>query len=116
VLYSITTLIGWGQSGASLLAVVVLVVGNAFSALTLLVGLQEGHPAFKKTEWWGAGVVICLERDADLCMAQLISLPPTVACFIKIQIFLQISFTFLVLAHLGSPRKGGVKSCVGRML
>jgi len=34
----------------------------AFSALTLLVGQQEGHPACKKTEWWGAGVVICLER------------------------------------------------------
>jgi len=33
----------------------------AFSALTLLVGRQEGHPACKKTERWGAGVVICLE-------------------------------------------------------
>ena len=37
----------------------------AFSALTLLVGWQEGHPACKKTERWGAGVVICLERGAD---------------------------------------------------
>jgi len=26
-----------------------------------LVGRQEGHPACKKTERWGAGVVICLE-------------------------------------------------------
>jgi len=34
---------------------------DAFSALTLLVGRQEGLPACKKTEWWGAGVVICLE-------------------------------------------------------
>ena len=33
----------------------------AFSALTLLVGRQEGHPACKKTERWDAGVVICLE-------------------------------------------------------
>jgi len=40
-----------------------------FSALTLLVGRQEGHPACKKTEWWGAGMVICLERGADLHMA-----------------------------------------------
>jgi len=24
---------------------------RAFSALTLLVGQQEGHPAYKKTEW-----------------------------------------------------------------
>jgi len=37
---------------------------SAFSALRLLVGRQEGHPACKKTEWWGAGVVICLERGA----------------------------------------------------
>jgi len=30
----------------------------AFSASTLLVGRQEGHLACKKTEWWGAVVVI----------------------------------------------------------
>jgi len=47
----------------------------AFSGLTLLVGRQEGHLACKKTEWWGAGVVICLERGADLHMAQLMPLP-----------------------------------------
>jgi len=33
----------------------------AFSALTLLVGRQDGHPACKKLNGWGAGVVICLE-------------------------------------------------------
>jgi len=38
----------------------------AFSSLTPLVGRQEGHPACKKTEWWGDGVVICLEQGADL--------------------------------------------------
>jgi len=38
----------------------------AFSALTLLVGRQEGHPACKKLS---DGVVICLERGADLHMA-----------------------------------------------
>jgi len=37
--------------------------------------------------------VICLERDAELHMAQL--MPLTVSCFSKIQ----IGFTFLVLAH-----------------
>jgi len=58
---------------------------EAFSALTLLVGRQEGHPACKKTEWWGAGVVICLERCGDLHMAQLMPLPLTVSCFSKIQ-------------------------------
>ena len=58
-----------------------------------------------KTEWWGAGVVICLERDADLHMAQRMPLPLTVSCFSKIQ----IGFTFLVPAHPGSPRKRAVK-------
>jgi len=43
----------------------------AFSALTLLVGRQEGHLACKKLEWWRACMVICLERGADLHMAQL---------------------------------------------
>jgi len=37
-----------------------------------------------KTEWWGAGVVICLEQGAYLHMAQLMPLPLTVSCFSKI--------------------------------
>jgi len=78
---------------------------SAFSGLTLLVGRQEGHPACKKTEWWGAGVVICQELGANLHMAQLMPLPLTVSCFSKIQ----IGFTFLVPAHLGSPRKRAIK-------
>jgi len=47
-------------------------------------------------------VVICLERGADLHVAQLMPLPLTVSCFSKIQ----IGFTFLVPADLGSPDKG----------
>jgi len=77
----------------------------SFSALTLLVGRQEGHPACKKAEWWGAGVVICLERGADLHMAQLMPLPLTVSCFSKIQ----IGFIFLVLAYPGSPGQRAIK-------
>ena len=77
---------------------------DAFSALTLLVGRQEGNPACK-TEWWGAGVVICLEQGADLHMAQLMPLPLTVSCFSQIQ----ICFTFLVPAHPGSPGQRAVK-------
>jgi len=72
---------------------------RAFSALTLLVGQQKGHPAYKKHEWWGAGIVICLERGADLHISQLTPLPLTVSCFSKIQ----IGFTFLVTAQVGSP-------------
>jgi len=50
-------------------------------------------------------VVICLERGADLHMAQLMLLPLTVSCFSKIQ----IGFTLLVPADLGSPEKRAVK-------
>ena len=50
-------------------------------------------------------MVICLERGADLHMAQLMPLPLTVSCFSKIQ----IGFTFLVPAHPGSPGKRAVK-------
>ena len=58
-----------------------------------------------KTEWWGAGMVICLERDADLHMAQLMPLLLTVSCFSRIQ----IDFSFLVPAHPGSPGQRAFK-------
>jgi len=84
----------------------------AFSALTLLFGRQEGHRTCKKLEWWGAGVVICLERGGDLHTAQLMPLPLTVSCFSKIQ----IGFTFLVPAHPGSPGQRSVKRvCVWQL-
>jgi len=41
-------------------------------------------------------------------MAQLMPLPVTVSCFSK----MQIVFTFLVPAHLGSPGKGPLNWCV----
>ena len=53
-------------------------------------------------------MVVCLEQGADLHMAQLMPLPLTVSYFSKIQ----IGFTFLVLAHLGSPGKGLLNGCV----
>jgi len=58
-----------------------------------------------KTEWWGAGVVICLELGADLHMAQLMPLTLTVSCSSKIQ----IGFTVLVPAYPGRPGKETVK-------
>jgi len=54
----------------------------------------------KKLEWWGAGVVICLERGADLLMAQLMTPPLTVSCFCKIQ------------THPVVPLKGPLNGCV----
>jgi len=51
-----------------------------------------------------------MERGADLQlhMAHLMPLPLTVSCFSKIQ----IGFTFLVPAHLGSPGQRASKLCV----
>ena len=85
----------------------------AFSALTLLVRQQEGHPACKKSS--GGVLAGYLERDADLHimhMAQQIPLPLTVSCFSKIQ----IGFTFLVPAHPGSPGQGPLNGCVLSLL
>ena len=58
----------------------------AFSALTLLVGRQEGHPACKNMEWWGAGMVVCLKWGAsDLLMIQLMPHPLHHLFFSKVQ-------------------------------
>ena len=87
---------------------ILLVFLNTFSALTLLVGPQEGHPACKKL---CGGVLGCWHgylsgaRCRHLHMAQLMPLPLTVSCFNKIQ----IGFTFLVPADPGSPGKRAVK-------
>jgi len=72
----------------------------AFSALTLLVGRQERYLACKKTEWWDAGMVICLGRGADLHMAQLIPLPLTVSCSSKSRLVLP---SWFYLFGTGSP-------------
>jgi len=73
---------------------------NAFSALMLLVGRQEGHPACKKLGGW---VLEWLSVWSEV--VQQMPLPLTVSCFNKIQ----IGFTFLVPAHLGSPGQRAIK-------
>jgi len=50
-----------------------------------------------KTEWWDAGMVICLGQGADLHMAQLMPLPLTISWFYF------AGFTFLLPAHPDSP-------------
>ena len=73
----------------------------------LLVGRQEGHPAYKKL----TGVVLAYSYLSGarcrlaLLPAQLMPLPLAVSCFSKIQ----MGFTFLVPAHLGSPGQRAVK-------
>jgi len=57
----------------------------------------------QKTEWWDAGMVICLGRDTDLhmpswCHSHLLSL-----ALVNPDWFYFPVFTFLVPAHPGSP-------------
>jgi len=69
-----------------------------------LVGQQEGPV---KTEWWDAGVVICLGRDADLDMAQLMPLPLTISYSSKSTLVLP---SWFYLSGTGSPGKSWIKS------
>jgi len=81
-----------------------------FSALTLLVGRQEGHLACEKLS---GGVlawlsVWTLEQGADLHTAQLMPLPLTVSCFSRIQIGSPFSYRLTRVV----PEKGPLNGCV----
>jgi len=75
-------------------------------------GGRKGVRPVQKTEWWGAGMVICLERDADLHMAQLMPLPLTVSCFNKIQIGLPFWYQLTRVVLDKGPLNGCVCVCV----
>ena len=70
---------GWSST-----SMVTCTAPSTFSALTLLVGHQEEHSARKKLEWWGTGMVVCLECGAnDLHLVQLMPLGPFISCSVK---------------------------------
>jgi len=73
----------------------------AFIALMLL----SSRKGPEKTEWWDAGIVICLGRGADLHMAQLMPLPLTISSPVNPDWLYLPGFTFLVLAHPVVPDK-----------
>jgi len=75
--------------------------------LTLLVGRQERHLACKKLEWWGTGMAICLEQDADLHMAQLMPLPLSLA---SVKSRLGLPFWYRLTWVV--PEKGPINGCV----
>ena len=81
----------------------------ALSGTNKLPSVTVGWAAGRASGLWklSAGVLALLsvwERGEDLHMAQLMPLPLIVVCFSKVQ----IGFTFLVPAHLGSPGKGPI--------
>ena len=74
---------------------VLLLVLCAFSALTLLVGRQEGHPACKKLSGRVLAWLSVWSELQTCIMSQLMPLPLTVSCFSKIQIGFYLSGTGL---------------------
>jgi len=70
-----------------------------FSALTLLVGRQEGHSACRKLSG-GMLAWLCLGQGADFHMAQLMPLPLTISCSGKSRLVLPFRF---YLSGTGSP-------------
>jgi len=88
-----------GSPGKRAVKPVYVSIFSAFSALTLLVGWQEGHPACKKLS---SGMLVWLSVWSEM---QTCIWPLIVSCFSKIQ----IGFTFLVPAHPGSSVKRAVK-------
>jgi len=81
-----------------------------FQCFDCWLGGRKGIWPVKNPEWCGAGVVICLERGADLHMAQLMPLPLTVSCYSKIQIGLSVPFWYRLTQVV--PDKGPLNGCV----
>jgi len=71
---------------------------------------------YLKTEWWDAGVVICLGQGADLHMAHLMPLPLTISCSSKSRLLLPFwcRLTWVVPDKIQEGRKmvGCVCMCV----
>jgi len=61
----------------------------------------------EKTQWWGAGVVVCLGQGAYLHMAQLMPLPLTISCSSKSRLVL--SFWYQLTWVL--PNKRPLNGC-----
>jgi len=85
----------------------VLHVRNTFTFLVIIDAVTDIH-----NEWWGAGMVTCLELGADLHMAQLMPLPLTVSCFSKIQIGFVFWYRLTQVVLEKGPLNGFVCVCV----
>ena len=72
---------------------------------TFVVPAHLGSPGQRAVKQVCVCLVICLERGTDFNTTQLMPLSLTISCSNKIY----IGFTFVVLAHLGSPGQRAVK-------
>ena len=59
-------------------------------------------------EWWGAGMVICLQRGADLHIAQLMPLPSLSLASVESRLVLPFWYRLTWVV----PEKGPLNGCV----
>jgi len=83
----------------SVVTLIVPLFLQCFDAVGWVAGRASG---LYKTEWWGAGVVICLERGADLHTAQLMPLHSLSLASVKSR--LVVPFCVCVLFRCLVPR------------
>ena len=79
---------------------------SAWRTLAIIIIIMNEY-YYRAVEWWGAGMVICLEQGADLHMAQLTPLPLTVSCF-KSRLVLPFWYRLTRVV----PEKGPLNGCV----
>jgi len=82
--------------------------------LRCLLGGRKGIRPVKKTEWWDAGIVMCLGQGADLHMDQLMRLPLTISCSSESRLVLPswCRLTQVVRKKIQDGRKMVVCVCV----
>jgi len=79
-----------------------LLVNIALSALTLLVGWQEGHPASKKWGGWGRSALVSPDGVAPSRMV-------SVSASVNLPLHYKVQSSLRAPAHLGVPEKRAVK-------
>ena len=75
-------------------------------------GGRKGIRPVKETEWLGGGMVICLERGAELHIAQLMPLPLTLFASVKSRLVLPLWYRLTRVVTDKGPLNGCVCVCV----
>jgi len=82
-----------------------LASGEPSVLLCCWLGSRKGIRPVKKLEWWGTGMVICVERDANMHMAQL--MPMSLA---SVKSRMVLPFWYRLTGVI--PEKGPLNGCV----
>ena len=64
---------GCDDSTINIVVVIIIII------IIVIFYARQYRSQWLKIEWWGAGMVVCLERGAELHIAQLMPLPLTIS-------------------------------------